>query len=108
MAEVAVTREQNGRVIVVKVGDSIVLQLPENPTTGYVWALDSVDSTLLETGAPAFHGGGAGVGTGGEKTWTLAARAPGRTRVALKRWRHWEGDTSIVERFAVTLDIRPG
>ena len=35
MAEVAVTHEQKGRVILVKVGDSIVLQLPENPTTGY-------------------------------------------------------------------------
>lgn len=102
------TPRQNGRVIVARVGDSIVLQLPENPTTGYAWALDSIDSTLLEAGAPAYHGAGAGLGTGGEKTWTLTARAPGRTRVALKRWRHWEGDTSIVERFAVTLDIRPG
>jgi hypothetical protein len=35
------------------------------------------------------------------------ARTPGRTRLALKRWRHWEGDTSIVERFSVTLDIKP-
>jgi hypothetical protein len=35
------------------------------------------------------------------------ARASGRTRLALKRWRHWEGDASIVERFAVTLDIKP-
>jgi inhibitor of cysteine peptidase len=41
------------------------------------------------------------------KTWTLRARAPGRTRVGLKRWRHWEGDKSVVERFAVTLDIKP-
>jgi predicted secreted protein len=40
------------------------------------------------------------------KTWKLVARRPGRTRVALKRWRHWEGDASIAERFAVTLDIK--
>jgi hypothetical protein len=37
----------------------------------------------------------------------LVARGPGRTRLGLKRWRHWEGDASIVERFAVTLDIKP-
>jgi inhibitor of cysteine peptidase len=108
MAEVTVSAEQNGRVIGVKVGDSIVLQLPENPTTGYAWALDSIDASLLEAGAPAYLGAGAGLGMGGTKTWTLGARAAGRTRVELKRWRHWEGDTSIVERFALTLDIRPG
>jgi len=107
MADVAVTKEQNGRVVTAKVGDSILVQLPENPTTGYAWALDSIDPTLLEAGAPAYHGEGAGLGTGGVKTWTLKARAPGRTRVELKRWRHWEGDTSIVERFAVTLNIEP-
>jgi predicted secreted protein len=42
------------------------------------------------------------------KTWRLRARARGRTRVELKRWRHWEGDQSIVERFGITLDIKPG
>jgi inhibitor of cysteine peptidase len=107
MAEVAVTPEDNGRVVAVKVGDTISVRLPENPTTGYSWALDSIDAQRLEAGAPAYKGEGAGLGTGGVKTWKLVARAPGRTRLGLKRWRHWEGDTSIVERFSVTIDIKP-
>jgi inhibitor of cysteine peptidase len=107
MAEVAVTPEDNGRVVAVKVGDTISVRLPENPTTGYSWALDSIDAQRLEAGAPAYQGEGAGLGTGGVKTWKLVARAPGRTRLGLKRWRHWEGDTSIVERFSVTIDIKP-
>ena len=104
----AVTREDNGRVVAVKTGDWILVQLPENPTTGYSWAIDSIDAKLLEADAPTYHGGGAGLGTGGARAWRLKARAPGRTRVELKRWRHWEGDASVVERFAVTLDIKPG
>jgi len=28
--------------------------------------------------------------------------------LGLKRWRHWGGEQSIVERFAVTLDIKRG
>lgn len=108
MADVAVTKAQDGRVLAVKVGDSISVQLPENPTTGYAWALDSIDDTLLEVGGPAYHGENAGLGSGGVKTWRLRARARGRTRVELKRWRHWESDQSIVERFAITLDIKPG
>jgi inhibitor of cysteine peptidase len=107
VADVTVTQEQEGRVLAVRVGDSISVRLPENPTTGYAWTLDSIDATLLEAGSPTYHGEGAGLGSGGVKTWLLRACAPGRTRIGLKRWRHWEGDTSVVERFAVTLDIKP-
>lgn len=106
MAEVAVTPGDNGRVVAVKVGDTVSVRLPENPTTGYSWAIDAIDAKRLEADAPAYQGEGAGLGTGGVKTWRLVARASGRTRLALKRWRHWEGDASIVERFAVTLDIK--
>ncbi len=107
MAEVAVTREDNGRVVVAKVGDVISVHLPENPTTGYSWAIDSVDAKRLEADAPTYHSEGAGLGAGGARSWNFRARAPGRARVGLKRWRHWEGDDSVVERFAVTLDIKP-
>ena len=107
MAEVAVTQEDNGRVVSVKVGDTVSVRLPENPTTGYSWAIDSIDAKRLEADAPTYQGEGAGLGTGGTRTWRLVGRAPGRTRLGLKRWRHWEGDASVVERFAVTLDIKP-
>jgi inhibitor of cysteine peptidase len=106
MAEVAVTQEDNGRVVSVKVGDTVSVRLPENPTTGYSWAIASIDAKRLEADAPTYQGGGVGLGTGGTRTWRLVARAPGRTRLGLKRWRHWEGDASVVERFAVTLDIK--
>jgi inhibitor of cysteine peptidase len=106
MAEVTVTREQNGGVVPMRVGDTITMHLAENPTTGYAWDIDVLDRGLLEAEAPTYREAGAGVGAGGMKTWKLVARRPGRTRVALKRWRHWEGDASIAERFAVTLDIK--
>ncbi len=107
MADFAVTQAQDGRVLAVRVGDAISVQLPENPSTGYSWAFATVDDALLEVGSPTYRGESASVGSGGVKTWTLKARAPGKTRVELKRWRPWEGDRSVVERFAVTLDIKP-
>jgi len=84
VADVTVIQEQDGRVLAVRVGDSISVRLPENPTTGYAWTLDSIDATLLEAGGPTYHGEGAGLGSGGVKTWPLRARAPGRTRIGLK------------------------
>ena len=108
MAEMALTRQDNGRVVEVKVGDAISVDLPENPTTGYSWAIDSIDAKRLEADAPTYHGEGAGLGAGGTRRWVFRARAPGRARAGLKRWRHWEGDTSVVERFDATFDIKPG
>jgi inhibitor of cysteine peptidase len=106
MAEVTVTKAQDGQTVEVRGGDAISLELPENPSTGYTWAFTAIDETALEVGRQSYQG--TGVGSGGMKTWRLTARAPARTRVELKRWRHWEGDRSIVERFAVTFDIKSG
>lgn len=37
---------------------------------------------------------------------TLSVAAAGTTAIALKRWRPWEGDASILNRFTVTVDVR--
>lgn len=107
MAEVNVTTAQNGRTVGVKVGDVIRLELPENATTGYRWDLDSVDRARLEVESGGSRDYGSRVGSGGIATWALRARAPGRTVLGLKQWRHWEGERSVLQRFAITLDIEP-
>ena len=99
--------EQNGATLRMKVGGSFVLRLPEQPTSGYRWAFTRLDATRLAAGDAAHRRRRSRPGASGVVTWTLTARAPGRVRVELKRWRPWEGDRSIVERFSVTLDIRP-
>lgn len=106
MAETNVTKADEGRVIVVNIGDAVSLELPGNPTTGYTWALDALDDVRLGVEASGYRLEGPGVGTGGYETWKLRARRPGRTSVALKRWRSWEGESSVIERFTVTFDIR--
>ena len=50
---------------------------------------------------------GAGVGGGGEQVWTFEARHPGTGQLRLKRWRAWEGDPSVQERFAVRIQVLP-
>jgi hypothetical protein len=37
----------------------------------------------------------------------MRATAPGTTTVKLKRWREWEGERSVVERYEITLEISP-
>jgi len=102
MAQVTVTGADNGRVIAVRVGDTIAVRLAENPTTGYTWSIASIDDARLEAGAPTRETG-AGVGAGGTITWPIRARAAGRARLELMHARSWEREAA--ERFAVTFDI---
>jgi inhibitor of cysteine peptidase len=94
----------NGQTIPVKVGDTMELQLPENPATGYRWTIDALDETLISVGEVGFRSAAA-VGSGGNAHWQLRATGAGQTTLALKRWRPFEGERSIVERFAITLQI---
>jgi len=107
MGQVAITRAQHDHVVAVKRGDVIVVELPDQPSTGYRWDVAS-DPALVEIEGSAYQSAGPGVGGGGITTWKLRARALGRTRLDFKRYRPWEGDRSVVDRFAVTLDIGAG
>ncbi len=103
------TREDNDKTIEVQVGDSIVVRLPENPTTGFTWAIDkaSDDVPPLETSeySPAAD---AGVGGGGQRSLTFKAIRAGTVRLQLKLWREWEGDKSIADRFTATIRVIRG
>ena len=105
MADVVVTQRDNGGAVSARVGDQIVLHLAENPTTGYVWAFAALDESTLELEGSDWQAAGPGTGTGGDRASTPGPRQPGTTRVELKRWRPWAGEASVIERFAVTVEI---
>jgi inhibitor of cysteine peptidase len=106
-ASTTLTEADDGRTVTVRAGDTILLRLHENPTTGYRWAFDVLDSALVDAPKGRYQRRTDAVGAGGDLQWVLTAKAPGSTRVALKLWRQWEGDTSIQKRFGVTVTIRP-
>src|SRR5262245_51974221 len=102
MAQVTVTRADNGRVVAVRVGDTIAVRFAENPTTGYTWSIASIDDARLEAGAPTRETG-AGVRAGGTIAWPIRVCAAGRARLELTHARSWE--RAAAERFAITFDI---
>ncbi len=104
MATIEVTEAENGTSIDADVGDAIVVRLSDNPTTGYRWELEPVTGESLVLDDSGYEPSGGAVGGGGVATWMLRARAAGTTTVALKRWRPWEGDASVLDRFTVTVD----
>lgn len=101
------TRADLNRTAELRVGDRLDVRLPENPTTGFSWAVDENDRRLLALGDTAYTPPDeAGfIGARGQRTFSFTARQPGDVTLKLKYWRIWEGDGSVAERFAVTLRI---
>jgi inhibitor of cysteine peptidase len=105
MAVITLTDANNGEVIRVRQGDEIVLGLPENASTGYRWhvaradGLDEKEMTGAEA-APSRQ-----PGSGGVRKFRFAPKAPGSARLELIHWRHWEGEKSVIARFAVDIVV---
>lgn len=107
MTELVVTEADDGKILPARVGASLVLNLRETPSSGYRWAFDALDESHVAVEGSSWAGADAQPGAGGVASWRLCPLAAGRTRLALKRWRHWEGEKSVVERFSVVLDVKP-
>lgn len=85
----------------VTVGDTVVIRLPETPTTGYRWQ-PSFDDTQVRLLDDSYDGEAVPRGAGGERALTFEILAPGLCTVTVEKLRGWEGQP--VETFTVELD----
>ena len=103
------TRGDNDKTVEVQPGDSIVVRLPENPTTGFAWAIDKANDDVLRLQSSEYSpGAGAGVGGGGHRSLSFQAIRAGTVGLQLKLWRDWEGDKSVTDRFTATIRVMQG
>jgi len=100
------TDADNGRMLDIHAGDILVIRLHENAAAGYRWAVDNLDSALIDDKGVDYVSKSSAVGSPVEVQWRLEAKAPGSTHLSLKLWRQWEGDSSIQKRFGIALTIR--
>ena len=101
------TSADSGRTIDLRVREEATLRLPENPSTGFRWVVDAADPKLVHLEQGNYASTSNAIGGGGVVQWVIKAEAPGVTEAKFKRWRPWEGDSSVVERYAITLRISP-
>ena len=106
MSNITLTEADKGKTIAVQQGTEILIRLNENPTTGYRWAIDQSDDTVLPLQSSNFSSSpSAAVGAGGARLFTFTAKQPGTVHLQFKRWREWLGDSSIIERYDVTIQV---
>jgi len=102
MAEVGIEKGAHGTTVAVALGDVLAVRLPENPTTGYVWTIESANA-LLELLESAYRVEGDAVGAGGTRTFRFRAVQAGAGDVHLRLARAWE--TTAVDAFRVRVAV---
>lgn len=103
----SIVESDDGRTVDIYLGESVRIDLPENATTGYRWAIDRYDEEFIEALATESRYAANAVGSGGEITFIFRGKKTGTGEIVLKHWRHWEGDLSVTARFCIRLNVRP-
>lgn len=107
MSEVMIVASDLGKTVVAHVGDMVLIRLAENPSTGYVWEMDTLDAQLIEIKGSEYQAApGTGVGRGGTRLFRLQAKAPGTAPLLLKLRRPWESEHEVADQLRVTLQIQ--
>lgn len=109
---VKLSEEDEGREVELGVGQSLVITLGSNPTTGYRWALMAgFDQTVLKVGSHKYEMGREArekklVGAGGEEVWHFKALSKGCTSLNLGYHRPWEEGVVPINAFPISVVVR--
>ena len=107
LSGVTLTQADNGNSVTIGPGESLLITLNENPSTGFRWGLEGGDEQILELlNSDYVQATGLGRGGGGQHVWRFRTKNTGDCRLVLKRWRSWEGDKSIVERLEFMIRVK--
>jgi inhibitor of cysteine peptidase len=104
--EMKISAEDNGGQVTFEVGQTLVLTLASNPTTGYEWEVAEIDEAILKE---SYHEYKADwpvlIGSGGKDIWHFRAEAEGRTTLTLNYRRSWE-EAEPIQTFSLEVVVR--
>ena len=98
---------KSGSIIEINSGETFVIILEGNPTTGYTWEVDALGATILQQlGEPDFTPDSDAIGSGGKFTFRFRAISVGQSPLKLVYHRPWEQDVPPLKTFELTVVVK--
>lgn len=107
MSQLMIQQSDHGKTFAIDLGDQFVIQLAENPSTGYQWQVISINDRIVVLQASNYeNASGVAMGGGGTKTFVYQAKTLGTDQIRLILQREWEPQDKAIDRFAVTIHVQ--
>lgn len=101
---IRLTEADAGRTIALRIGDRLEVTLPGNPTTGFAWEVDTLNTSIMrQIGAAEFVASSSALGSAGDIILRFEAVGAGQTELKLIYQRPFEQTTPPAQTFAVTV-----
>jgi inhibitor of cysteine peptidase len=97
----------NGQQRDFALGQAFEICLPENPTTGYRWQLDTAANSICVLEQDRFEAPDGPPGQGGRHRWQFRAAQAGRATIDFSYRRAWAGAGPPTKTFALRVRVRP-
>jgi inhibitor of cysteine peptidase len=100
------SENDSGKTVEIAIGDVLDVILPANPTTGYVWEVSSIDSSILQSNTADFVANDPAIGAESFEIIKFHTLAVGKSELKLILHRPFEQTTPPLKTFAVTVIIK--
>ena len=99
---------ESGKQIELAPGDSLVVTLDSNPSTGFAWSISAItDEGVINDVGSEFVGADTGMmGAGGQEVWTFEALDEGTSTIEMQYSRSWETSVEPAGTFNVTVVVK--
>jgi inhibitor of cysteine peptidase len=99
---------ESGKQIELAPGDSLIVTLDSNPSTGFAWSISAItDEAIIDDVGNEFQGSDSGlIGAGGQEVWTFEAGDKGTSTIEMQYSRSWETGVEPTATFNVTVIVK--
>ncbi len=104
MAEIVLGEQDSGKTIEVQKGDTFIVSLNENPTTGFLWADSEPQVPVLSLSESDWSSVGIAIGAGGIRVFRYKAEQAGEVELILRLMQEWEPEQADRE-FRVRVHV---
>lgn len=105
--EIKLGSGDNGRQIELNKGQTLVVSLEANPTTGYTWEVSELDTHILsQIGETEFKPESDLLGAGGMQILRFESANSGQTPLKLVYHRPWEKDVEPLQNYSIQVVVR--